>query len=145
MDSRTAGSTKSRRSGTLTKCLGEKKLIDCPVALQVLLSKRKQMLLHLMQCTLIMFFCKRGMHGTYSGVPNKFWDVITMYTLHTVHKNGINPQIKCSGKNDIILNLCFPRLVKNHQTVLNLADILHRKCKMFNFVCTSKWKSKKSY
>ena len=56
----------------------------------------------------------------------------------TVLKYGINPQVKCSGKNDIISNLGFPRLVKNHQTVLKLADILNRKWQMFNFLCTSR-------
>jgi hypothetical protein len=55
-----------------------------------------------------------------------------------VLKYGINPQVKCSGKNDIISNLGFPRLVKNHQTVLKLADILNRKWQMFNFLCTSR-------
>ena len=58
--------------------------------------------------------------------------------LHTVHKYGINPHMKCSGKNDILSNLGFPRLVKNHQTVLKLADILNRKWQMFNSVCTSR-------
>ena len=60
------------------------------------------------------------------------------FNLGTVHKYGINPQLKCSGKNDIISNLGFPRLVKNHQTVLKLADILNRKWQMFNSVCTSR-------
>ena len=57
---------------------------------------------------------------------------------YTVHKYGINPQLKCSDKNDIISNLGFPRLVKNHQMVLKLADILNRKWQMFNSVCTSR-------
>ena len=70
--------------------------------------------------------------------------VITKRQTITVHKYGINPQLKCSGKNDIISNLGFPRLVKNHQTVLKLADILNRKWQMFNSVCTSRWRSKKS-
>ena len=60
------------------------------------------------------------------------------HTPFTVHKYGINPQMKCSGKNDIISNLGFPRLVKNHQTVLKLADILNRKWQMFNSVCTTR-------
>ena len=44
----------------------------------------------------------------------------------------------------VISNLGFPRLVKNHQTVLKLADILIRKWQMFNSLCTSRWRSKKS-
>ena len=64
--------------------------------------------------------------------------MILKHTKPTVLKYGINPQVKCSGKNDIISNLGFPRLVKNHQTVLKLADILNRKWQMFNFLCTSR-------
>ena len=64
--------------------------------------------------------------------------LIRKLDMYTVLKYGINPQMKCSGKNDIISNLGFPRLVKNHQTVLKLADILNRKWQMFNFLCTSR-------
>ena len=71
-----------------------------------------------------------------------FYNSLLMFL--TVHKYGINPQMKCSDKNDIISNLGFPRLVNNHQTVLKLADILNRKWQMFNSLCTSRWRSKKS-